>query len=138
MTGDSSVGRSPDYRDVRRLRDIDEALRVVEQHLRRGPLDDLLVYDAVRVRLMEVGEAVKGLSPDVTGSRPDIPWRDIARTRDHLVHRYFATSVEIIAGMVSEGVPPLRTAVTALLAEQHDPPTAAGDDPQHGPITGGV
>ena len=100
------------YRNLLRLRDIDESLRIVTGHLDRGPLEDPLVFDAVRIRLIEIGEAVKDLTPDITEPRPDIPWRSIARTRDHLVHRYFETSTEIARSVVTQGLPPLREAVT--------------------------
>lgn len=39
--------------------------RVIEDHLTRGGLDDGLVYDAVSVRLIEIGEAVEAISPEV-------------------------------------------------------------------------
>jgi uncharacterized protein with HEPN domain len=40
-----------------------EAIEAIRSHLDRGDLNDGLVYDAVRVRLIEIGEAVKGISP---------------------------------------------------------------------------
>jgi uncharacterized protein with HEPN domain len=39
------------------------------------------------VRLIEIGEAVKGISPELLDREPDIPWRAIARMRDHIAHR---------------------------------------------------
>lgn len=125
------------YRNLLRLRDIDESLRIVTGHLDRGPLEDLLVFDAVRIRLIEIGEPVKDLTPDVTESRPDIPWRSIARTRDQLVHRYFETSTEIARSVVTQGLPPLREAVTDLLA-RHSPPISRDDTREDDPAPGGV
>jgi len=46
-------------RDDERLEDVAEALAAIKGHLRRGTLNDRLVFDAVRVRLIEIGEAVK-------------------------------------------------------------------------------
>ena len=43
--------------DRLRLADIIEAAAAIEAHRERGGLDDGLVYDAVRVRLIEIGEA---------------------------------------------------------------------------------
>ena len=126
------------YRDLLRLRDIDDSLRIVADHLTRGPLDDPLVFDAVRIRLIEIGEAVKGLSPEITGSRPAIPWRQIARTRDHLVHRYFETSAEIVRGVVTDGLPPLRVAISELLVQYTSSLPDAGSDHPNEPSPGGV
>lgn len=47
--------------DEARLRDIIEAVDAIQNHLTRGDLHDGLVYDAVRVRLIEIGEAVKAI-----------------------------------------------------------------------------
>ena len=49
-----------------RLDDITAAVEAIREHLTRGPLTDGLVFDAVRIRLVEVGEAVKALPPEVT------------------------------------------------------------------------
>ena len=65
-------------RDRQRLDDIQAALDAIDDHLTRGGLSDGLVYDAVRVRLIEIGEAVKGLSADLLATEPDLPWVQIA------------------------------------------------------------
>ena len=41
--------------------------------MRRGTLDDGLVLDAVRLRLIEIGEAVKRVSPELSDAEPGIP-----------------------------------------------------------------
>jgi uncharacterized protein with HEPN domain len=110
------VSRSP----ARRLGDILLACDAIDGHLARGPADDPLadglVFDAVRARLMEIGEAVKDLPPDVTAAEPDLPWREIAGMRDSLAHRYFDTSHAILAATVRSDLPELRAAVERLLA----------------------
>ena len=47
--------------DRQRLEDILAAIDAIRTHLTRGDLSDSLVFDAVRVRLIEIGEAVKYL-----------------------------------------------------------------------------
>jgi alpha-methylacyl-CoA racemase len=59
--GDPAVSR----RDEERLEDVLAATRAISGHLRRGGLDDGLVFDAVRVRLIEIGEAVKSIDPSL-------------------------------------------------------------------------
>ena len=44
-------------RDEQRLEDILAATASIGDHLHRGNLDDGMVFDAVRVRLIEIGEA---------------------------------------------------------------------------------
>jgi uncharacterized protein with HEPN domain len=79
------------YRDRERVADVRAAMEAIGSHPRRGDLTDGLVFDAVRIRLVEIGEAVKALSIDLLDTEPDIPWKQIARMRDHLAHRYFDT-----------------------------------------------
>jgi hypothetical protein len=69
------------YRDRQRLADIQAAIDAIRSHLQRGDLSDGLVFDAVRIRLLEIGEAVKALPEDVLATQPSIPWRQIARMR---------------------------------------------------------
>ena len=77
--------------DDQRLSDIVSAITAIRAHLTRGELSDGLVFDAVRIRLLEIGEAVKAISPALLASEPDIPWKNIAAMRDQLAHRYFDT-----------------------------------------------
>jgi uncharacterized protein with HEPN domain len=76
------------------------AIDTIRSHVARGTLDDGLVIDAVRIRLLEVGEAVKALPEDLVRSEPSIPWRQIAGMRDPLAHRYFDTNHAIVAATV--------------------------------------
>jgi len=102
-----------------RLGDILIACEAIDHHLGRGPavdpLSDGLVFDAVRARLMEIGEAVKDLPDDVTAAEPDMPWREIAGMRDRLAHRYFDTSHAILTATVRNDLPELRAAVERLV-----------------------
>lgn len=75
-------------RDDERLADVLASAEAIGSHLERGGLDDGLVFDAVRVRLIEIGEAVKDIDPALLATEPDIPWRDVAGMRDHVAHRY--------------------------------------------------
>jgi uncharacterized protein with HEPN domain len=98
-----------------RLLDVLAALDAIDDHIRRGELSDGLVFDAVRVRPIEIGEAVKGLPADVLATEPQLPWSEIARMRDHLAHRYFDTTHAIIAATVRDDLPELRRAIERLV-----------------------
>lgn len=101
--------------DEARLNDIAEAIAAIRDHLTRGDLRDGLIYDATRVRLIEIGEAVKGIDPDLLAEGPAVPWREIARMRDHLAHRYFDTDHAIVQDVVENELGPLLDAVGELL-----------------------
>lgn len=58
---------------MQRLEDVLAAISAITEHLQRGDLSDGLVFDAVRVRLIEIGEAVKALPEDLLASQDQIP-----------------------------------------------------------------
>jgi uncharacterized protein with HEPN domain len=101
-------------RDRERLEDVLVAIAVIRQHLARGDLSDGLVFDAVRVRLIEIGEAVKTLSRDLLDQEPAIPWAQIGAMRDRLAHRYFDISHAILQATVDDDLPELEQAVRRL------------------------
>lgn len=100
--------------DELRLADIASAINAINRHLSRGTIDDELVFDACRARLIEIGEAVKAIDSDLLDRAPDIPWREIAKMRDRLTHHYFDTQREIVADTVTRELPQLRQAVQTL------------------------
>ena len=102
--------------DAERLADIVDAITAIRSHLTRGDLSDGLVFDAVRLRLIEIGEAVKLLDPQVVASEPDVKWSDAAGMRDWLAHHYFDTSRAVIEATVMEELPPLEAAILRLQA----------------------
>lgn len=102
------------YRERQRLADIQGAIDAIRSHLQRGDLSDGLVSDAVRIRLLEIGEAVKALPAEMLSSQPGIPWTQIARLRDHLAHRYFDTDHAVLQATVDNDLPELERAVQAL------------------------
>ncbi len=102
-------------RDDQRLEDILAAIQAIGEHVGRGTLDDGMVFDAVHVRLIEIGEAVRAISPEILALEPDIPWLDVAGMRNHLAHRYFDTAHAIVQATLDHDLPPLAIAVRRLL-----------------------
>jgi uncharacterized protein with HEPN domain len=115
------------YRERQRLSDIQAAIDAIRSHLQRGDLSDGLIFDAVRIRLLEIGEAVKALPADLLDTQPSIPWKQIARMRDHLAHRYFDTAHAILQATVDDDLPDLERAIHALAQ------SLPGDDPTTDP-----
>lgn len=108
-------------RDDERLADVIASAEAISSHLDRGGIDDGLVFDAVRVRLIEIGEAVKDVDPQLLADEPDIPWSDVAGMRDHLAHRYFDTSHSIVQATIDHDLPPLVAAAKRLMEKMSQP-----------------
>lgn len=103
------------YRERHRLADVQAAIDATRSHLQRGDLSDGLIFDAVRIRLLEIGEAVKALPKELLDTQPAIPWRQITRMRDHLAHRYFDTAHAILQATVDDDLPELERAVREMV-----------------------
>lgn len=113
--------------DDDRLDDIANAIAAIRAHLEHGPISVEIVMDAVAMRLLEIGEAVKGLSPAVTAAEPDVDWTGAAGMRDFLAHRYFATRPDLVQRTLDERLPGLDAAVSRLqTALTGDPDSATG------------
>jgi len=108
------------YRDRQRLEDVVAAIQAIRSHTNRGDLSDGLVFDAVRIRLLEIGEAVKALPEQLVATEPEIPRSQVARMRDHLAHRYFDTSHSVVKATVDNDMEPLLAAVKRLLERTED------------------
>jgi uncharacterized protein with HEPN domain len=96
------------------LDDIVDAIEAIRSYEQRGDLGDGLIFDAVRLRLIEIGEAVKRISPSTLAEEPGIPWEDIAGMRDRLAHRYFDTSHAIVQATLDHDLPELELGVQRL------------------------
>lgn len=76
---------------------------------------DAKTQDAVIRQFEIIGEAVKGLSPEITVAAPDVPWPQIARFRDVLAHSYFAIDPSVVWDAASAKAPLLKEAAEKLL-----------------------
>ena len=115
------------------MADILVSIDAISDYLAEGSLDQPVVYDACRVRLIEIGEAVKNLDPALLAAVPSIRWRAISRMRDQLAHHYFDTDHAIVAYVVQEELTPLRTAIVSLASQTATPEADLHEDEPHAP-----
>jgi uncharacterized protein with HEPN domain len=78
---------------------------------------DRKTVDAVLRNLEVLGEAAKGVSPEIRERVPSIPWRAVAGMRDVLIHEYFGVDLDVASDVVFRRLPSLRSQLAALLAE---------------------
>ena len=61
------------------------------------------------VREIEIiGEAVKNVSEDTKNRYRGIKWKEIAGTRDKMIHHYFGVDLDIILAIIKKDVPELK------------------------------
>ncbi|MCK5148318.1 DUF86 domain-containing protein [bacterium] len=82
------------------IQDLNEAVDRIISYTLKMEYDDFLqdfkTQDAVIRNIEILGEAVKLLSNELKRNYPDIPWKDIAGTRDKLIHDYFGVNIDIV------------------------------------------
>jgi uncharacterized protein with HEPN domain len=49
-------------------------------------------FDAIRMRLLEIGEVANGIPADLRATEPTILWGEIIGMRNWMAHRYFDTA----------------------------------------------
>jgi len=63
--------------------------------------------NAIIKSLEIIGEAVKNISEKITTKYKEVPWKEIAGTRDKISHHYFGVDLELIWKIVKENIPSL-------------------------------
>ena len=105
-------------RPKERLRDILEAIAAIERHLGSDKAaferDELLQTWFLR-HLQIIGEAARGLPPEIRARADYIPWPKIIGMRNVLVHGYFDIDTDIVWQAVTRDVPELKPQVRRLL-----------------------
>ncbi len=80
-----------------------------------GFMLDRKTQSAVIRQLEIVGEAVKNLSKDLTDRHASVPWRQIAGTRDRLIHAYFNVDLDAVWSMIEQDLPRLCADVQQII-----------------------
>lgn len=109
------------HSDEARLRHmLDHALEGVQmaRGKTRHDLDADRLLNLSLVRLLEiVGEAAGRVSQATRDQHPEIPWPDIVRLRNRLIHGYDAVDFDILWSIVRDDLPPLIVALRRILEE---------------------
>lgn len=85
--------------------------QVTEEEFRKSPA----IQDAVIRRFEIIGEAVKHFPDSLKKQHPEIPWKEIAGTRDKLIHEYFGVRLERIWDTIINDLPTLKSAIQSML-----------------------
>lgn len=69
---------------------------------------------AISRKLEIIGEATKCLPDSITEKYPEIPWKDMARMRDKIIHFYFGVDLEIIWNVVKNRLPEINVSLKKI------------------------
>jgi len=104
-----------------RIRDILDSIEAAESHV-EGMTDqeftaDRKTIDAVIRVLTVIGEAAANVPPSIQERFPDVPWDEMRRMRNVVVHVYFGVDLAIIWRTIQEDLPPLKAQLNDALRD---------------------
>jgi uncharacterized protein with HEPN domain len=112
----------PTSEDITRLKHMLEAAQkaiMFTQDRSRHVLDSDEVLALAVVRLLEIiGEASKNISDSIKSKYPAVPWKQIAGTRDRLMHGYFDVDLDIVWEIITSDLPPLSDSLEQILRDE--------------------
>lgn len=106
-------------KDIDLIRDINESIeRIISYTCNidyNNFVRDYKTQDAVVRNIEIMGEAVKLLSEKVKIDNADVPWKNMAGTRDKLIHDYFGVNIDIVWNIVKDEIPSLLSKIKIVL-----------------------
>ncbi len=80
--------------------------------------DDWRLQSIVLHPLLVLGEAAKRVSQDYCAAHPEVPWNDMARTRDRVIHGYDDIDPIETWRIVNSEIPRLLVSLAPLLPRE--------------------
>jgi len=106
------------------LKHILDAINLIEDYLKDKEFQEFrnnhMLQDAVIREIEIIGEAAKKLSVDFKNKYSDIPWRQIARMRDKLIHGYFGVDLDAVWDTATIDVPSLKERLEEILKKEEN------------------
>ena len=103
------------------LQDMLEAARRIQAYTKELDFDtfrqDQKTQDAVLRNLEILGEAAKQIPEMIVAQFPGLPWKEMAGTRDRLIHHYFGVNLDIVWGIVELELPTVIAELEAILEQ---------------------
>ncbi len=109
-------------RDRQRLKDILDALEWIAEAIagstREAFVEDHTLRYAVAQQLTVIGEAAARRTPELKARYTAVPWTDVVRLRNALVHEYFGIYWPMVWQTAVEHTPVLRVQIAEILAAE--------------------
>ena len=80
-------------------------------------LNNIQFQNSCAFSMIQIGERVKRLSPELITEYPSIEWRDIAKFRDVLSHNYDGVNLQMVWKTVKNEISVLREECESILVQ---------------------
>ena len=97
------------------LESIDEIEKYTKNISKQAFLTSTQVQDAVIRRLEIIGEATKDIPASIKNQSKNIPWKELAGTRDVLIHGYFRVDTELVWDTITHDLKKLKKEIRKIL-----------------------
>lgn len=81
-------------------------------------VEDVQLQDAIVRRLEIMGEAAKNITSDFKNKYNSLPWSEMIRTRDKIIHGYFGVDLDIVWDIRQKDLPLLKEQIKKILKEK--------------------
>ncbi len=99
------------------LESIDRIEEFTKEVSKEHFLDSVQLQDAVIRRIEVIGEASKNVPSDFRKRHEEIPWNEMVRTRDKLIHGYFGIDLDLTWDIIKYDLPALKKKIRKLSEE---------------------
>lgn len=81
---------------------------------------DQILQDAILRRLEVLGETAKRVPDEFRSKHPEVPWREIARTRDKVIHNYEGVNISMVWEIAASDIKPLLESLQSILSNKDE------------------
>jgi len=103
------------------IKDILDCIEKIEEFVRGMSFDEFVKDDktnsAVVRKLEIIGEATKSIPNSISEKYEEIPWKDMAKMRDKIIHFYFGVDYEIVWKVTKERLPEVKPLMGRILED---------------------
>jgi uncharacterized protein with HEPN domain len=94
----------------------------IEEFIKGMDFDEFVKDDktnsAVVRKLEIIGEASKNIPKEIRTKYKQVPWTDMAKMRDKIIHAYFGINYKIVWKVIKERLPEIEPVIKKILRER--------------------
>jgi len=103
------------------IQDIKECIAHINEFVGNTDFNDFVsdnkTSSAVVRKLEIIGEATKNVPKEIRQKYKELPWSDMARMRDKIIHSYFVVDYEVVWKTIKERLPEIKPKIDAILKD---------------------